>query len=212
MVTRLWKTLRGGGRGGDGDVGGGRDRPEMVVVGLGNPGEDYRNTRHNAGAWCLDELARRCGVNLRRIDPRVTAAITTLAGRRIVLAVPRTYMNESGHAVGRLVRKYGVSPAELLVLVDDMDLAPGKMRIRANGSAGGHNGLRSIVGVIGSTEFARVRIGVGRPATRGREIDHVLGPLSREDRALVDDAVKRAADSVESILTDGIASAMNRFN
>jgi PTH1 family peptidyl-tRNA hydrolase len=184
----------------------------MVIVGLGNPGEDYRHTRHNAGAWCLDELARRCGVSLRRIDPRVAAAVSTLAGHGIVLAMPRTYMNESGQAVGRLMRRYGVSPAELLVLVDDMDLAPGKIRIRPNGSAGGHNGLKSIVGVIGSTEFPRVRIGVGRPATRGREIDHVLGPLSREDRALVDEAVKRAADSVEAILTHGIQTAMNEFN
>jgi PTH1 family peptidyl-tRNA hydrolase len=184
----------------------------MVVVGLGNPGDDYRNTRHNAGAWCLDELVRRCGVSLRRIDPRVAAAEASLAGRRIVLAMPRTYMNESGQAVGRLMRRYGISPAEFLVLVDDMDLAPGQIRIRPNGSAGGHNGLRSIVGVIGSSEFPRVRIGVGRPATRGREIDHVLGRLSRDDRALVDDAVKRAADSVEAILIDGIPAAMNRFN
>jgi PTH1 family peptidyl-tRNA hydrolase len=213
VVRRLWDTLKGSARRpGAGDGVPGRSRPELIIVGLGNPGDDYRNTRHNAGAWCLDELARRCGVNLRRIDPRVSAAEATLADRPVVLATPRTYMNQSGQAVGHLLRKYEATPERLIVVVDDMDLEPGKIRIRASGSAGGHNGLKSIVGVIGTTGFARVRIGVGRPPTRGREIDHVLSPLGREDRALVETAVKRAADSIEAVLTRGVQVAMNEFN
>lgn len=213
MVRRLWESFRSAARrssAGEGPSDG--SKPELIVVGLGNPGDDYRNTRHNAGAWCLDELARRCGVGLKRIDSRVAAAIGTIAGRRVVLAVPRTYMNQSGQAVGHLLRRYAATPDRLIVLVDDMDLAPGQIRIRARGSAGGHNGLKSIVGTIGSTEFGRVRIGVGRPAARGREIDHVLSPLGRDDRALVDEAVKRAADSVESIVAHGIEATMNGFN
>ena len=200
MVGRLWTSLKS------------KKTPALIVVGLGNPGADYRNTRHNVGAWCLDELARRCGVKLKRIDSRVNAAEATLAGRSVLLAVPRTYMNESGQAVGYILRRHAAGPERLIVLVDDMDLEPGKIRIRAQGSAGGHNGLKSIVGTIGSTEFGRVRIGVGRPGTRGREIDHVLSPLSRGDRALVDEAVKRAADSIEAIAGRGIQAAMNEFN
>jgi PTH1 family peptidyl-tRNA hydrolase len=213
VVGRLWDTLKSSARrsGGDGGIGRG-STPQLIIVGLGNPGSDYRNTRHNAGAWCLDELARRCGVKLKRIDTRVSAVETILADRNVVLAMPRTYMNQSGQAVGHLLRRYAAGPDRLVVLVDDMDLEPGKIRIRAQGSAGGHNGLKSIVGTIGSTEFCRIRIGVGRPGARGKEIDHVLSPLSREDRGLVDEAVKRAADSIEAIAVRGIQVAMNEFN
>lgn len=213
MVGRLWDTLKSSARRSGAYGGPGRGSiPQLIIVGLGNPGPDYRNTRHNAGAWCLDELARRCGVKLKRLDARVSVAETTLADRNVVLAMPRTYMNQSGQAVGHLLRRYAAGPDRLVVLVDDMDLDPGKIRIRAQGSAGGHNGLKSIVGAIGSTEFCRIRIGVGRPGTRGKEIDHVLSPLSREDRGLVDEAVKRAADSIEAIAVRGIQAAMNEFN
>jgi len=135
-----------------------------------------------------------------------------LTGVPVVLGKPRTFMNQSGQAVGYLLRKYQAEASGLIVLVDDMDILPGKLRVRAQGSAGGHNGLKSIVAAIGTTEFIRVRIGVGRPGTPGAEIDHVLSPLDRADRALVIDAVKRAADAVETILRNGPDAAMNGFN
>jgi len=149
---------------------------------------------------------------LKRFDPRVDGAETTLTGVPVVLGKPRTFMNQSGQAVGYLLRKYQAEASGLIVLVDDMDILPGKLRVRAQGSAGGHNGLKSIVAAIGTTEFIRVRIGVGRPGTPGAEIDHVLSPLDRADRALVIDAVKRAADAVETILRNGPDAAMNGFN
>lgn len=135
-----------------------------------------------------------------------------MTGVPVVLGKPRTFMNQSGQAVGYLLRKYQAEASGLIVLVDDMDILPGKLRVRAQGSAGGHNGLKSIVAAIGTTEFIRVRIGVGRPGTPGAEIDHVLSPLDRADRALVIDAVKRAADAVETILRNGPDAAMNGFN
>lgn len=190
----------------------GWSRPDWVIVGLGNPSPEYRDTRHNAGFWCLEELAQRTGARLKRFDPRVDGAETTLTGVPVVLGKPRTFMNQSGQAVGYLLRKYQAEASALIVLVDDMDILPGKLRVRAQGSAGGHNGLKSIVAAIGTTEFIRVRIGVGRPGTPGAEIDHVLSPLDRADRALVIDAVKRAADAVETILRNGPDAAMNGFN
>ncbi|MBI4219342.1 MAG: aminoacyl-tRNA hydrolase [Chloroflexi bacterium] len=186
--------------------------PDLIIVGLGNPGPEYRDTRHNAGVWCLEVLARRARARLTRLDPRVSAAETYLAGFPVVLAQSRTFMNNSGQAVGYLLRRYETGAGRIIVLVDDMDLTPGKIRIRSTGSAGGHNGLKSVIGTIGTGEFIRIRIGVGRPASRGNEIDHVLAPLGPEERQQVLQAVSKAADSVETILRDGVEDAMNRFN
>ncbi|MBI4305314.1 MAG: aminoacyl-tRNA hydrolase [Chloroflexi bacterium] len=186
--------------------------PDLIIVGLGNPGPEYRDTRHNAGVWCLEELARRAGARLTRLDPRVSVAETFLAGCPVVLAQPRTFMNNSGQAVGYLLKHYETDAGRVVVLVDDMDLLPGKIRIRAAGSAGGHNGLKSVIGAIGTTGFARVRIGVGRPSSSGNEIGHVLAPLTPDERQQVRQAVSRAADSIEAILRDGVENAMNKFN
>lgn len=211
MLKRIWNRLSFR-RSGASTKPAGWSRPDWIIVGLGNPTPEYRETRHNAGFWCLEELARRSGARLKRFDPRVYGAETNLAGAPVVLGQPRTFMNLSGQAVGYLLRKYQAEPRMLIVIVDDMDILPGKIRVRSQGSAGGHNGLKSIAGTIGTSDFIRVRIGVGRPGSPGAEIDHVLSPLDRSDRALVNEAVGRAADAVEAILRDGPDRAMNTFN
>jgi PTH1 family peptidyl-tRNA hydrolase len=183
-----------------------------VVVGLGNPGPTYENTRHNAGMWCIEELARRAHAGLERTDRRARTARVKIEGQNAVLVAPRTYVNDSGVAVRWALEKLKSGPDRLIVVLDEVNLAPGDVRIRRRGSPGGHNGMKSIVAAIGTEEFVRVRIGVGRPGSPGKRIDHVLGEFSREDRALVDDAVRRAADGVAAIIRDGIESAMNTFN
>ncbi len=185
--------------------------PPWLVVGLGNPGDEYAGTRHNVGHWCVRQMARAAAAPLegRRL---VRLAETRLAGRRTVLAVSRTYVNVSGEAVQYLLDRYRCGPEKLIVVVDDINLPPGAIRIRGRGGAGGHNGLKSIIAVIGSSEFKRVRIGVGRPSSPGSQVDHVLGEFGDEDRELVDGAVSRAAGAVEAIVEQGIDRAMNVFN
>jgi PTH1 family peptidyl-tRNA hydrolase len=181
-----------------------------LVVGLGNPGPRYDGTRHNVGFACLDLLAERAGV--RFSDKRQHALIGegSLAGARVVLAKPRTFMNASGLAARYLLDRFGLRPERMLVVYDDMDLPLGTLRVRAQGSSGGHNGLNSINAEVGTSAYPRVRIGIGRPAHGA--IEHVLARFSKEEQAMMDEALARAADAVEAWLTEGIDAAMNRFN
>lgn len=184
-----------------------------LVVGLGNPGRRYAGTRHNIGFEVLDEVARRAGVDFRR-SWRFPAdlAEATLAGGRVLLVKPRTYMNQCGEAVAPLVRKKGVPLADVLVVVDDVELECGRMRLRAGGSAGGHNGLKSLIERLGTEAFPRVRVGVGRLAAGGDLVQHVLGRFAPADRGVMEEAVKRAADAVDAVLTGGLERAQNNFN
>lgn len=183
-----------------------------LVVGLGNPGRKYARTRHNVGFEVIDELARRAGVEFRH-SWRVPAdlADAEIAGSRVVLVKPRTYMNRSGDAVGPLARRKGWGAGDVLAVVDDVDLECGRLRLRKDGSAGGHNGLKSLIEALGSQGFPRVRVGIGRD-TGGEMVDHVLGTFRPEERKVMDEAVARAADAVESAIADGMDRAMNRFN
>ena len=183
-----------------------------VVIGLGNPGREYSATRHNVGHWCIDRLAEVHAAGRFRRTRLAEVADGTIGGRRVVLAKPRTYVNESGRAVTSLMTKYRAAPGDLLVVYDEMDLPVGSIRLRARGGSGGHNGMKSIIDATGTQEFARLRIGVGRPARSGDEVGHVLGSMPREERARVDDAVSRAAEAIEAALRDGVVEAMNRFN
>ena len=183
-----------------------------VVIGLGNPGREYAQTRHNVGQWCVDRLAELHSIGRFRRTRLADVADGTIGGRRVVLAKPRTYVNESGRAVTSLMTKYRAAPDDLLVVYDEMDLPIGSIRLRARGGSGGHNGMRSIIDAAGTQEFARLRIGVGRPARSGDEVGHVLGAMARDERARVDDAVSRAAEAVETALRDGVDEAMNKFN
>ncbi len=183
-----------------------------VIVGLGNPGPEYEKTRHNVGFECIEELARRAHVKLARADRRARASEAVVEGQRTVLVAPRTFVNESGVAVRWALDRYHSGPERLIVILDEINLEPGAVRIRRTGSAGGHNGMKSILATLGGADFARVRIGVGRPHSAARQVEHVLSIFSKADRVVLDDAVRKAADAVCAIVRDGIESAMNQFN
>jgi PTH1 family peptidyl-tRNA hydrolase len=182
------------------------------VIGLGNPGKEYAATRHNVGHWCIDRLAELHSAGRFRRSRLAEIAEATIGGQRVVLAKPRTYVNESGRAVTSLMTKYRAAPGDLLIVYDEMDLPAGSIRLRARGGSGGHNGMKSIIDATGTQEFPRLRIGVGRPARSGGEVEHVLGSMPGAEKASVDDAVSRAADAIETVLRDGVVEAMNRFN
>ncbi len=182
-----------------------------LVVGLGNPGRRYELSRHNVGFRCLDELARRWGVAAWRRAFGALVGAGYFESRRLLLAKPQTFMNLSGEAVGPLLRYFGLVPGEMLVIYDDMDLPLGKLRIRLHGSSGGHRGVESIIAALGTNQFPRLRIGIGRGA--GLEAaDYVLGRFGEAEEPVVAEALTRAADAVEMIVRDGLAAAMNRYN
>lgn len=184
-----------------------------MAVGLGNPGSEYAGTRHNAGADVVALLAARHGEKLKRGKERSLVAEARVDGKRLALAFPQTYMNDSGLAVRALVRRFDIDDLARLVIVhDELDLEPGRLQVKMGGGLAGHNGLKSIVAHLKSDEFARIRIGVGKPPRKEVGADHVLtrpGKKVREELAIV---VQEAADAVEAILSEGIAPAMNRYN
>jgi PTH1 family peptidyl-tRNA hydrolase len=186
----------------------------FLIVGLGNPGREYARTRHNAGFLLAEELAGRwrAGWNdERKFSSRL--AKVERGERKVILAEPQTYMNASGEAVGKVAEFYKVSPQKILVLVDDADLPFGQIRLRGKGSSGGHHGLESIEHHLGSSEFPRLRIGIGRTESGVREItNYVLGQFSAAENELLEKILNRAADQVESWLDEGIEKAMTKFN
>jgi PTH1 family peptidyl-tRNA hydrolase len=185
---------------------------DLLVVGLGNPGDEYRGSRHNLGAEVVELLAERHGGRLRKRKERALVDEVTMDGKRVALAVPLTYVNDSGHAVGALVRRFGVTPEELVVVHDELDLPVAELKVKSGGGLAGHNGLRSIVEHLHTQDFQRVRLGVGKPVSKERGADHVLNRFGKRERSEVDVTVEQAADAVEAIARDGIAAAMNRFN
>lgn len=182
-----------------------------MVVGLGNPGREYQPTRHNVGFFLLDALAKDLDADWRESSQELVAE-TRIDGEKILLVKPQTFMNLSGESVGNLVRFYKIPLENLIVAHDDMDLPVGKIRLRPKGSGGGHHGIESIIACVGSSEFPRVRIGVGRPHENWSVIAHVLAPFSSEERNLIDTAIEDLLPAVRCIITDGIDAAMNRFN
>ena len=182
-----------------------------LVVGLGNPGARYASTRHNVGFVVADRLARawRAEVTKKQCSALVGAA--SFAGEKVWLAKPQTYMNLSGEAVSCLLRFYRMTPADLLVVYDERDLPVGRIRLREQGSAGGHRGVASIIQMLGTNEFPRLRIGIGRPAELDA-VDHVLSGFPPEERPLIDDAVARSVEAVETVFREGLVAAMNKYN
>jgi len=186
-----------------------------VIFGLGNPGEDYEHTRHNVGWWLTDHLADVWRFEGWRKDGNSRVATGIVGSRRVRLVKPQTYMNLSGAALRPYVRRESWEPrTDLLVVVDEVALPVGTYRLRARGSAGGHNGLKSVEGALGSQEYARLRIGVGPPAgrERGDLADYVLSPFRKREAAEVRELMPRLAEAVETWLTDGVEVAMNRYN
>ena len=188
---------------------------DLLVVGLGNPGEEYAQTRHNAGAWVIDELVRRHGGRLRR-GRRDFAAVDELriGSRRVAVAIPSTYMNESGKAVVALVRRFGIDDLSRLVVVhDELDLPVGRLRVKFGGGLAGNNGLKSIRASLRSDKFARIRIGVDKPERETMTgADYVLRRPGRREQPEIDRTVSEAAGAVEFLADSDIESAMNRFN
>ena len=186
---------------------------QWLVVCLGNVGDAYENTRHNVGFEVADELAERKRVSIQKLKHRALTNTVELGGQKALLMKPVTYMNLSGEAAGEAARFYKVPPERVRVVCDDVALAPGKLRIRKGGSAGGHNGLKNLIQHLGTDQFPRVRVGVGqKPHPDYDMADWGLGKFQGEDRKAMDAAVKRAADAVECFLKDGPDKAMNRFN
>ncbi len=183
------------------------------MVGLANPGAEYAGTRHNVGGEVVEVLAERHRAKLRKGKERAMSDEVVVAGKRLALAVPITYMNLSGEAVAPLVRRHGIDdPHRLVVVHDELDLPIGRLKLKLGGGLAGNNGLRSIRSHLHTDDFGRVRIGIGKPVHKDRGADHVLKRPGKADRGELDVVVQEAADAVEMILAEGFAAAMNRYN
>ena len=188
-------------------------RNVKLVVGLGNPGKKYEGTPHNVGFTAVEGLAQQCGCRFRRsLRFRAHTAKATIGSEAVLLVKPQTFMNLSGEAVGGLLRYHKATPADVIVLLDDVDLEVGRIRIRPQGGSGGHKGLASIIQHIGTGDFVRIRMGVGRGAGTADVVSHVLSPIASAQRDRVGSMTGRAADAVREILELGVDSAMNHFN
>ena len=192
--------------------------PLQLLVGLGNPGDKYAGTRHNVGFMALERLAARAGAGFRN-QPKLQGLLAELGSgpQRLRLLMPQTYMNESGRSIRAALDWFGLGPDQLLVLVDDMDLPLGRLRLRRNGGAGGHNGLRSTIAHLGGQEFARLRIGIGAPALnpverKQRTVAHVLGRFSVAEQPLLDEVLDEVLAGIDLIQRLGLERAGNRLN
>ena len=182
-----------------------------LIVGLGNPGRKYKDTRHNAGFMVVDELAAKYNINLRKEEKKSVVAKERLKGEKIILAKPQTFMNKSGQSVQELANYYKIASEDILIIYDDLDLDPGQLKIKPKGGHGGHNGVRSVINCLGAKNFARVRIGIGRPEYRS-VTDYVLEKFSSEERNQVEDALNNGVKAVELFIEDNLDQAMNKYN
>lgn len=187
--------------------------PMFVIAGLGNPGEKYEKTRHNVGFDVIDVLADQYNINVRDKKCRALCGSGIIGGQKVLLVKPQTFMNLSGESIAAILKFYKLDPAlQLLVIFDDISLEPGKLRIRRKGSAGGHNGIKNIIALCGGEDFMRIRIGVGAKPADWDLVDHVLGRFPKAERALVEEAMKDAADAAALLVKGEIDAAMNRYN
>lgn len=192
----------------DAPVDGGR----RVIVGLGNPGRQYADTRHNVGFHVVDRLADAHGLRFTKMMSRGLVALGDAAGVKVALVKPQTFMNDSGTCVGPIAKFYKTEPSHVLVIYDDLDIPVSTLRLRKGGGSGGHNGMKSIIKHLGSEDFPRLRVGIGRPPGRMQPMDFVLTPFSRDEWELVHTALDNAVDGIQRWLTEGIDRAMNVVN
>lgn len=183
-----------------------------IIAGLGNPGSEYEKTKHNVGFMFVDALAEKLGVTDWKDKFDAKIGETRIGVEKVLLVKPQTYMNESGQAIGPLMNFYKLDAEDLIVVHDDMDIPAGTIRIRKKGSAGGHNGIKSVLAHVGDEHFARVRIGIGRPLPGWTVVNHVLAPFVPEDVPKIDEAIKYLVPAVECIVTDDVDKAMNQYN
>jgi PTH1 family peptidyl-tRNA hydrolase len=184
----------------------------ILVVGLGNPGKRYSLSKHNIGFMVVDELAKRLGVSLDRIDSMSLCGDTVFEEEKIVFLKPQTYMNLSGKAVSEFVNFYKIPPGNVISVYDEMDLPLGTLKIKLGGGSAGHKGIESIITALGNDGFVRVRVGIGKPGQRSETVNHVLSSFNKGETKLMEEALSRAADAVLEIATRGVESAMNKFN
>ncbi|MFQ8602319.1 MAG: aminoacyl-tRNA hydrolase [Anaerovoracaceae bacterium] len=183
----------------------------FVIAGLGNPGKKYENTRHNMGFLTIDKLAEKNNIKVNKIKHKALVGDGIISGQRVLLVKPQTYMNLSGESLREVVSYYNINLENMLVIYDDFDLEAGTLRIRKKGSAGSHNGMKSIIAQLKSQEFPRIRVGIGKSGGLDWK-DFVIGKMGKQERAVVFGAVEKAADAVECILEKGIDCAMNEYN
>lgn len=183
----------------------------VLLVGLGNPGKKHRQNRHNVGFMAIERLASRHAMTLSSVQNKAVVGDGQVAGRRVILAKPQTYMNRSGDAVGPLARYYRIAPESVLVIYDDIDLAPGTIRLREKGGSGGHNGMKSIIQHLGQ-DFPRLRLGIGRPQGKMPPAAYVLQDFGSDEELLLDAMLDKAVDVVETFLEEGVDVAMSRHN
>jgi len=188
------------------------DMQRTLIVGLGNPGKKYARTRHNVGTDAIELLAQRLSVSLKVGRDRAQVAETRIGDHAVVLAVPTTWMNESGEAVGPIARRYKISASNIIVIHDELDLEPGAVKLKMGGGLAGHNGLKSVSQHMGTNDYMRVRIGVGKPSTKEQGADHVLSSIPPNERKILDVAVETACDAVERIMKEGLDAAMREYN
>ena len=185
---------------------------QWLLVCLGNPGKEYANTRHNIGFLAADALEKRTGVKFNKLKYRALIGEVELGGQRVLVVKPQTYMNLSGEAVKLAGGFYKIPPERILVLYDDVSLPLGKLRIRASGSAGGHNGIKNIIAHLGTDAFPRIKVGVGAPQREDGLVDWVIGSFTASERKVVDEAIERALDAAACVIEKGVSEAQNRFN
>ena len=185
---------------------------QWLLVCLGNPGKEYANTRHNIGFLAADALEKRAGVKFNKLRYRALTGEVTLGGQRVLVVKPQTYMNLSGEAVKLAGGFYKIPPERILVLYDDVSLPLGKLRVRASGSAGGHNGIKNIIAHLGTDAFPRIKVGVGAPQREDGLVDWVIGSFTASERKVVDAAIDKALDAAECVIEHGVSEAQNRFN
>jgi len=191
-----------------------------LIIGLGNPGRNYAHNRHNIGFMCVSHLARTQGIKFDKKQGNARTGTGEVAGEKVVLARPQTYMNLSGQSVSRLVKKFRVNLNDLIIIHDDLDLTLGKIRARHGGSSGGHKGIDSIIAQLGSPDFTRIRVGIGRPAifegsTEEKEagvIAHVLADFTPEEKKTIDRVIPEVSQAILCLITQGLESAMNKYN
>lgn len=188
------------------------DMQRTLIVGLGNPGKKYARTRHNVGTDAIELLAQRLHVSLKVGRDRAQVAETRIGDQAVVLAIPTTWMNETGEAVGPIARRYKIPAANIIIIHDELDLEPGAVKLKMGGGLAGHNGLKSVSQHIGTNDYARVRIGVGKPTSKEQGADHVLSSIPPAERKILDVAVETACDAVERIMKEGLDAAMREYN
>ena len=183
-----------------------------LIVGLGNPENEYANTRHNMGFDVINKIAQKNNIDINKSKFKALYETAIIQNQKVILLKPQTYMNLSGESVREIVEFYQINPDEIIIIYDDIDTEKGNIRIRKKGSAGSHNGMKSIIENLKTNDFARIRVGIGQPQYKNDMINYVIGKVSQEERKILQEGINKAAEAVEDILKNGIDKAMNKFN